>query len=121
MNAVLKEIGADGKPTLMVFNKMDQLNGNAAILPRFLERHPNAVAISAMDGEGLPALMARNSAASFGRFASSLNCRFLMTERMSLPDCTRSGRLCSAITMVKKRNSKPASLLTCMKNLPGFL
>jgi GTP-binding protein HflX len=61
VNAVLKEIGADGKPTLMVFNKIDQLNGNAAILPRFLERHPNAVAISAMDGEGLPALMAELS------------------------------------------------------------
>src|SRR5437588_717897 len=58
VDAVLKEIGADGKPTLMVFNKVDQLNGNQDVLPRFLERHPNSVAISATAGEGLPMLMA---------------------------------------------------------------
>ena len=58
VDAVLKEIGADGKPTLMVFNKMDQLNGNKDVLPRLLERHPNSVAISAAQGEGLPTLMA---------------------------------------------------------------
>src|SRR5215472_12402967 len=28
VDAVLKEIGAEGKPTLMVFNKIDQLHGN---------------------------------------------------------------------------------------------
>ena len=35
VNAVLEEIGASGKPTLMVFNKIDQLNGNgeAATFP----------------------------------------------------------------------------------------
>ncbi len=58
VDAVLKEIGADGKPTLMVFNKVDQLNGNKDVLPRFLERHPNSVTISATEGEGLPTLMA---------------------------------------------------------------
>ncbi len=59
VNAVLKEIGADGKPTLMVFNKIDQLNGNRNMLVRFLERHPQGVAISATDGEGLPSLLAQ--------------------------------------------------------------
>jgi len=59
VDGVLKEIGAEGKPTLMVFNKVDQLNGNKAVLPRFLERHPDAVAISATNGEGLPVLMAQ--------------------------------------------------------------
>jgi len=58
VDAVLKEIGANGKPTLMVFNKIDQLNGNREVLPRFLERHPNGVPISAVTGEGLPALLA---------------------------------------------------------------
>src|SRR5215469_5949225 len=53
---VLKEIGAEGKPVLMVFNKTDQLNGNGEVLARFLERHPHGVAISAETGEGLPAL-----------------------------------------------------------------
>jgi GTPase len=55
---VLKEIGAEGKPTLMVFNKIDELNGSRERLNRFLERHPHGVAISAMTGEGVPALLA---------------------------------------------------------------
>ncbi len=58
VNTVLKEIGAEGKPTLMVFNKTDQLDGNRDILPRFLERHPNAVAISAVNGDGFSSLLA---------------------------------------------------------------
>ena len=58
VDAVLKEIGAEGKPTLMVFNKIDQLNGSREVLNRFLERHPHGVAISATTGEGIPALLA---------------------------------------------------------------
>jgi len=55
---VLKEIGAEGKPTLMVFNKVDHLNGNHATLSGLLDRYPNGVAISATTGEGLGALVA---------------------------------------------------------------
>jgi len=58
VEAVLKEIGAEGKPTLMVFNKIDQLNGSRDVLTRFLERHPHGVSISATSGEGLAALLA---------------------------------------------------------------
>jgi GTP-binding protein HflX len=58
VDTVLKEIGADGKPTLMVFNKIDQLNGRHNALSRSLEHHPNGVAISATTGEGIPALLA---------------------------------------------------------------
>jgi len=58
VDTVLNEIGAEGKPTLMVFNKIDQLNGNRGILSKFLERHPGAVGISAEKKEGLPALLA---------------------------------------------------------------
>jgi GTP-binding protein HflX len=57
VDTVLREIGAEGKPTLMVFNKIDQLDGNREVLNRFLERHPNGVAISAVEGEGIPALL----------------------------------------------------------------
>src|SRR5438876_8682160 len=59
VDAVLKEIGADGKPTLMVFNKIDRLNGNRDALTRFLERHPQGVAISATNREGIPSLLAQ--------------------------------------------------------------
>jgi GTP-binding protein HflX len=58
VDAVLKEIGAEGKPTLMVFNKTDLLNGGREKLSAFLERHPQGVAISAEKGEGVPALLA---------------------------------------------------------------
>jgi GTPase len=58
VEAVLKEIGADGKPTLMVFNKTDQLNGSRETLNRFLERYPQGVAISAGTGDGIPILLA---------------------------------------------------------------
>jgi GTP-binding protein HflX len=58
VNAVLAEIGAADKPTLMVFNKIDRLHSSRELLPRFLERHHNAVAISAVSGDGLPALLA---------------------------------------------------------------
>ena len=56
VNAVLAEIGAGGKQTLMVFNKVDKLNGGGA-LSRLQERHPHAVAISATTGEGVRALL----------------------------------------------------------------
>jgi GTP-binding protein HflX len=58
VDAVLREIGAEGKPTLMVFNKVDQLNGNQGILGGLLERHPNGVVISATTGEGISSLLA---------------------------------------------------------------
>ena len=64
VNAVLAEIGAGGKPTIMVFNKMDQLNGRAdgtgtaGVLNRLQEKHPQAVAISAATGEGIETLLA---------------------------------------------------------------
>ncbi len=57
VDAVLKELGAEGKPTVMVFNKIDQLNGSRDMLTRFLERHPHGVSISAATGEGIPALL----------------------------------------------------------------
>jgi GTP-binding protein HflX len=61
VDAVLKDIGAEGKPTLMIFNKTDLLDGNQNRLASFLERHPHGVAISAKSGEGIPALLAELS------------------------------------------------------------
>ena len=57
VNSVLVEIGAAEKPVLMVFNKMDRLNGNGA-LNRLREKFPNAVGISAVTGEGISHLLA---------------------------------------------------------------
>jgi len=57
VNAVLAEIGAGEKPTIMVFNKIDQPGGEGN-LNRWREHYANAVAISARTGEGVPALLA---------------------------------------------------------------
>ena len=86
VNAVLAEIGAGEKPTIMVFNKMDQLGWNEAadepalarqsetataredarptstanfgVLNRLQEKFPHAVVISAATGEGIATLLA---------------------------------------------------------------
>ena len=57
VNAVLEEIGADGKPTLMVFNKTDRF-GSDVLLKRFQDRFPNAVGTSAKTGHGVRELLA---------------------------------------------------------------
>jgi GTPase len=62
VNRVLEEIGAGGKPTLMVFNKTDLLV-NGETMERFVEGHENTVAVSARTGAGFPALMAALGAA----------------------------------------------------------
>ena len=57
VNAVLAEIGAEGKPMLMIFNKVD-LVPPGGVMSRFLERFPHAAIISAKTGQGIPELMA---------------------------------------------------------------
>lgn len=57
VNSVLEEIRAAGKPTLMVFNKVDREVG-AAVAARLAPLFSNAVCISARMGIGLTELMA---------------------------------------------------------------
>jgi GTPase len=56
VNSVLAEIGADGKPTIMVLNKIDKCEGNG-LLEKYLQQYSNAVAISAASGTGIPELI----------------------------------------------------------------
>jgi GTP-binding protein HflX len=60
VNAVLDEIGAAGKPTLMVFNKIDKLPG-VERLNKFLECFPSAAGVSAKTGDAIPSLLAELS------------------------------------------------------------
>ncbi len=62
VNAVLAEIGAEGKPMLMIFNKVDLVPAGG-VMSRFLERFPHAAVISAKTGQGIPELMAELGAA----------------------------------------------------------
>jgi GTP-binding protein HflX len=56
-DAVLEEIGAGGKPRLLVFNKVDLLE--EADRRELSLRHPDAVLVSAETGEGLDRLRVR--------------------------------------------------------------
>lgn len=60
VNSVLGELGAGDKPTMMVFNKVDQLNGGGP-LARLHELYPNSVAISAKTGKGVEELLSEIS------------------------------------------------------------
>jgi GTP-binding protein HflX len=51
---VLTEIGADGVPQLLVFNKRDRAEAAA---DRLVARHPGSVAVSARTGDGTGALL----------------------------------------------------------------
>ncbi len=57
VDEVLREIGADKKPVLMVFNKIDKFN-ETPLLARYRELYPKSVGISAKTGEGMADLMA---------------------------------------------------------------
>jgi GTP-binding protein HflX len=54
VRTVLREIGADGVPELLAFNKID-LAGNSA--KRMVGLHPGAVSLSASTGEGVEDLL----------------------------------------------------------------
>jgi GTPase len=56
VNDVLLEIGAGEKPVLMVFNKIDQLQGD--VPPIMRDKYPHAVCISAKTGAGIEPLLA---------------------------------------------------------------
>ncbi|HEY8504982.1 MAG TPA: GTPase HflX [Gemmataceae bacterium] len=55
VNKVLDELGCAEKPTLLVLNKIDKI-ADPSILDVLKHRHPDAVAISGLTGEGLPEL-----------------------------------------------------------------
>jgi GTP-binding protein HflX len=56
VDAVLRELDAQGKQTIMVFNKCDLVT-DAAVVEGNLSRFPGSVAISARTGEGIPKLI----------------------------------------------------------------
>ena len=56
VEAVIKELDAFGKQTLIVFNKIDNLT-NRDLIETYLRRFPGSVAISARTGEGVNRLV----------------------------------------------------------------
>lgn len=58
VETTLVELGADGKPTILVFNKADRVK-DAYWLRQLVAEHPNSVYISAKLAQGIPHLMDR--------------------------------------------------------------
>jgi GTPase len=56
VHAVLEELGAAEKPTLLVLNKTDRLEDRSSLV-RWQELHPGAVAISALSRDGFDVLL----------------------------------------------------------------
>ncbi|CAN5605465.1 GTPase HflX [soil metagenome] len=52
----LKKLGAEGKPTITVFNKVDRID-DRALVTRLVAEWPDSVAISAQNGEGMDDFM----------------------------------------------------------------
>ena len=58
VQTVLEELGADKKPTLTLFNKVDRLPADSGLPERLLNR-PDTLALSAKTGAGMPELLER--------------------------------------------------------------
>ena len=56
-NTILDDLGILAHPTLMVFNKVDRVDGR--VVERAIGGHPDAVAVSATTGEGIEHLLER--------------------------------------------------------------
>ncbi|MDX2227867.1 MAG: GTPase HflX, partial [Verrucomicrobiae bacterium] len=56
VETILKQIGAWGKPVVMIFNKTDRLE-NSEVLGHLRDRHPASVGLSALTGAGVEDLM----------------------------------------------------------------
>ncbi|MEP0848674.1 MAG: GTPase HflX [Phycisphaerae bacterium] len=57
VNGTLSAIGAAGRPTLLVMNKLDRVD-DETVLPMLRRQHPDAIFVSAARGDGLDVLRA---------------------------------------------------------------
>jgi GTP-binding protein HflX len=70
VNAVLKELGCDARPTILVLNKIDRVE-DRSVLQVLRAHHPKAVEVSGLTGEGIGALEEAVMAALAAEFAEA--------------------------------------------------
>ena len=91
VNIVIKELGAYGKQTLVVLNKIDALK-NQELVPIYLEKFPGSVAISARTGCGTEELvLALQNALSSWRLRSHY--RVPLSESALIAEIHRVGHV----------------------------
>ena len=108
VNTVLREIGAEGKPTIMVFNKIDRFGGNG-LLQKYLEQYPNAVGHFRQNRLGHPGIDRGIGHPTCVPSANLSNYGCRTATPPSSPACTKSPRSWSAIMQGHRRVSRPAS------------
>ena len=91
VDSVIKELGAFGKQTVIVFNKIDNLEGRE-LAEIYVKRFPGSVAISARTGEGVGTLVqALQDALSAWRLRSRF--RIPASESALIPEIHRVGHV----------------------------
>jgi GTPase len=91
VDSVIKELGAFGKQTVIVFNKIDNLEGRE-LAEIYVKRFPGSVAISARTGEGMPTLVhALQDALGAWRLRSRF--RIPASESALIPEIHRVGHV----------------------------
>jgi GTP-binding protein HflX len=106
---VLDQIGALGRPTCLVLNQIDRLEEDERT--RMAERHPDAVLVSALTGDGLEALKERIREEA-SRNDREVTARLPVGETELIQELRVSGRLLEAsyrdgAVMAKVRLSPP--------------
>ena len=84
----LEEIGAGERPRLLVLNKVDLLDEEARDELRL--RHPEAVLVSGVSGEGLRGAWRGGSSASCGTRCAAWSCSCPTPMAAASPSCTSS-------------------------------
>ena len=108
VDEVLEEIGAGEKPRLLVLNKADLLDEDERARGR-CSRHPDAVLVSALDGEGLEELRERIEAA-FEETLAEVELLVPYTRgRRGCTSCTRSPATSSGPSATTASSSTPRS------------
>ncbi|MDX6767867.1 MAG: GTPase HflX [Candidatus Methylacidiphilales bacterium] len=92
---VLKQLGADAKQTLLVFNKIDrlELSGN---IERTIQEYPHAVAVSALSGQGIDQLHAELEG-MLRAWRMEMRLRIPQSESALIAELYRTGRV-TAVT-----------------------
>lgn len=93
VDTILAQLGASGKQTVLVFNKIDHVS-DSGIVESALQRYPNSVGISALTGEGMRSLI-DELVIRLSAWRMRVEFRIPVTHSSALADIHRIGHVLS--------------------------
>lgn len=93
--AVLDELGASGKPMMVVFNKIDLPMSNEVAVSSIRALHPDAIMLSAKTGENMDRLVGRMRMEA-RRIVGTRTITLSLDDTKAIEDAYSSGRVISA-------------------------